>query len=142
MNEMSTRTERINELLKTEVSEIIRREMRDPRLGFITVTDAEVTKDLRHAKIYISVMGDETQKVETLSVLQRAAGFIRTEFGRRAAMRSIPDISFRMDTAIEQGSRIFELLQQVKHDEEKCPPGGGSIAACRGVVPDRRAYKS
>ena len=116
---MSTRTERIRELLKTEISEIIRREMKDPRLGFITITDAEVTKDLRHAKVYVSVLGDEKQKEETLLILQRASGFIRTEFGRRTAMRMLPDISFKMDVATAHGSRIFELLQQVKRDDEK-----------------------
>lgn len=116
---MSTRTERVAELLKVEISDIIRRELKDPRLGFITITDVEVTKDMRHAKVYISVLGDETQKKESLAVLQTASGYIRNEFGHRAAMKIIPDISFRMDSAVEQGSRIFELLQQVKHDEQK-----------------------
>lgn len=116
---MTTRQERINEMLKIEVSDIIRRELKDPRLGFITITGAEVSKDLRHAKIFISVMGDENQKQETLSVLQKASGFIRSEFGKRATMKMIPDISFRMDSGVEHGARIFELLQQVKSDEQK-----------------------
>lgn len=114
---MSTRTERVKELLRTEISDIIRREIKDPRLGFVTITDAEVTKDLRHAKVYISVMGDDKQKAETLSVLQHASGYIRGEFGRRAFMKIIPEITFKMDSAIDQGVRIFELLQQVKSDD-------------------------
>jgi ribosome-binding factor A len=116
---MSTRTERVEELLKVEISDMIRRDLKDPRLGFITITDAEVTKDLRHAKVYISVLGDEKAKEESLSVLQRAAGHIRSEFGRRAHLKIIPDITFKMDTAIDTGTRIFELLQQVKHDGEE-----------------------
>ncbi|MDI6829651.1 MAG: 30S ribosome-binding factor RbfA, partial [Armatimonadota bacterium] len=79
---MPDRLERVKELLKSEISEIIRREIKDPRLGFVTITDAEVSKDLRHAKIYVSVLGDEQQKQETLNILQAAAGFIRGEFGR------------------------------------------------------------
>lgn len=115
---MTTRQEKVEELLKQEISDIIRRELKDPRLGFITITDAEVTKDLRHAKVYVSVMGDEQAKEQTLSILQRAAGFMRGEFGRRAHLKVIPEITFKMDTSIEQGARIFELLQQEKHHEE------------------------
>lgn len=116
---MTTRQEKVNELLKVEISDIMLREMKDPRLGFVTITDVEVTKDLRHATVYISVLGEEKDKETSLAVLQRAAGYIRGEFGRRVHMKVIPEISFRMDTAVERGARIFELLQQVKpHDEE------------------------
>ncbi|MHB0913405.1 MAG: 30S ribosome-binding factor RbfA [Armatimonadota bacterium] len=116
---MSTRTEKVRELLKKEISDIIRRDLKDPRLGFVTITDTEVTKDLRHAKVYISVLGDEKAKQETLSVLQHAAGHVRSEFGRRASMRTIPEISFRLDVSVDHGARIFELLEQVKKDEKK-----------------------
>jgi ribosome-binding factor A len=116
---MTTRQERIKELLRTEISDIIHREIRDPRLGFVTVTDAEVSKDLRYARVFVSVLGDEKEKAESLAVLQNAAGYIRGEFGRRAFMKVIPEISFRLDTAVEHGARIFELLQQVKHDEQE-----------------------
>ena len=115
---MTTRQEKVEELLKVEISDIIRRELKDPRLGFITITDAEVSKDLRHAKVYISVLGDEKAKEESLAVLQRAAGFIRGEFGRRAYMKTIPEIAFKMDTSVEQGARIFELLEQERRHEE------------------------
>ncbi len=116
---MTTRQEKVAELLKTEVSRIIQREMKDPRLGFITVTDAEVSKDLRHAKIFISVMGNDEQKDETLGILQRASSFIRSEFGRHASMKVLPEITFKLDTAVEHGARIFELLQEVRHESEK-----------------------
>lgn len=116
---MTTRQERVKELLKIEISDIIMKEIKDPRLGFVTITDAEITKDLRHAKIYISVYGDEKAKAETLAVLQSAAGYIRGIFGRRVHMKIIPEITFKIDTAVEYGARIFELLQQVEpHDDE------------------------
>jgi len=116
--EMTTRQEKIKELLKVEISDIIRRELKDPRLGFITITDAEVSKDLRYAKVYISVLGDEKAKEESLAVLQHAAGFIRGEFGRRAFLKVIPEITFKMDTSVEHGARIFELLEQEKRHEK------------------------
>ncbi len=116
---MSTRQEKVKELLKQEVSDIIRKEMKDPRLGFITVTDADVSRDLRHAKIFISVLGSEQEQADSLRILQGASSFIRGEFGRRVSMKVLPEISFRSDTAVEHGARIFELLQQVKHEPEE-----------------------
>lgn len=116
---MTTRQERINGLLKTEISDIIMREIKDPRVGFVTITGADVSRDLRHAKVYVSVYGDEKQKEESLAVLQKAAGYIRGEFGRRAFLKIIPEISFKLDTAVEHGARIFELLQQVKPSEDE-----------------------
>jgi len=116
---MSTRTERVEQLLRIEISDILRREIKDPRLGFVTITDVEVTKDLRNAKVFVSVMGDEHAKADSLIVLQRVAGFIRSEFGRRAHLKIIPEITFKMDSAISHGSRIFEILQQVEHKDEE-----------------------
>ena len=116
---MTTRQEKINEFLRAEISEIIRREIKDPRLGFVTIMEVEVTKDLRHASVYVSVMGDDEQKNASLAVLRRAAGYIRGEIGRHAHLKVIPELLFKLDTATERGARIFELLQQVKpHDEE------------------------
>lgn len=116
---MTTRQERVNELLKEEISDIVRREIKDPRIGFITITGADVTKDLRHANVYVSVLGDDQQKSESLAILQRAAGFIRGEIGRRVHIKIVPEINFKLDTAVEHGVRIFELLQQVKTDEQE-----------------------
>jgi len=116
---MTTRQERIEEFLRAEICEIMLREIKDPRLGFVTITEVEVTKDLRHANIYVSVMGEDEEKQASLGVLQRAAGFIRGKFGKHAHLKIIPELSFKLDTAVERGARIFELLQQVKpHDEE------------------------
>lgn len=116
---MSTRQEKVREFLKVEVSRIIQTRMRDPRLGFVTVTDAEVSKDLRHAKIFVSVLGSDEERDRSLATLQSAAGFIRGEFGKHSSMKVLPEISFRFDTSVEHGSRIFELLQQVKHGPDE-----------------------
>lgn len=121
---MTTRQEKVKELLRAEISDIIRKEIKDPRLGFVTITDAQVSKDLRHAKVFISVMGTEEEKKDSLGILQKAAGFIRHEFGRRVSMKNIPELMFTFDQAIETGARIFELLQEVKHEPEE--PGTGS----------------
>jgi ribosome-binding factor A len=113
----SIRKERLEELLRREISEIILREVKDPRIGFVTVTDAEVSKDLCFAKVFVSVLGSPEQQAATLKGLNSATRFIRGEFGQRIKLRQVPEISFRIDTAIQQGTRIHELLEQVKQEE-------------------------
>ena len=123
----STRQRRVQELLVQEISEIVRRELQDPRIGFVTITEAEVTPDLRHARVFFSVLGDATQREETATALNRAAGFVRSEFARRAQMRYVPDIRFQFDPSAERGARISQLLEQVKQDEQAAggPQAGG-----------------
>lgn len=115
---MTTRQEKVKELLKEEISDILRREIRDPRLGFVTITDTEVTADLRHAKIYVSVLGGEEERKATMKCLKSAEGFVRTEFAKRARMKVTPEIQFRFDESVDKGVRIFEILQQIKQEEE------------------------
>jgi len=111
------RKERLEELLKREISDIILREVKDPRIGFVTVTDAEVTRDLCFAKVFVSVLGTEEQQAAALKGLNSATRFIRGEFGQRIKLRQVPEISFRFDKAIQHGARIHELLEQVKRQE-------------------------
>jgi ribosome-binding factor A len=130
----STRQRKVQELLVREVSDILRREMRDPRVGFVTITDAEVTPDLRHAKVYYSVLGDAAARTETANALARAAGFVRGEFGRRAQLRFVPEIRFVYDASAERGARITRLLdaasQERRQDDEEAAeapaPGRGA----------------
>jgi ribosome-binding factor A len=112
------RKERVEELLRREISDIIRREVKDPRIGFVTVTDAEVTRDLTFAKVFVSVLGTMEQQEATLKGLNSATRFIRGEFGQRIKMRQVPEISFRFDKSIQHGARIHELLEQVKQEGE------------------------
>ena len=118
---MSVRQEKVQEQLVQEISEIIRRDLSDPRLGFITLTGAEISRDLRHAKVYISVLGDEEAQKQSLAALNRASGMLRGEFARRAHLRIAPELEFQYDHGIERGARIFELLHSVEGDLKPRP---------------------
>jgi ribosome-binding factor A len=120
---MSVRQERVQEQLVHEISEIIHRDLRDPRLGFVTLTGAEITRDLRHAKIYVSVLGDEEARNQCLKALNNATGLLRGEFARRAHLRIAPELEFRFDHGIERGQRIFDLLHSVEDDLKPRPEG-------------------
>jgi ribosome-binding factor A len=110
---MSIRPTRVGEQMKKELSDIIGRKIKDPRIGFVTVTDVEVTGDLQQAKVYISVLGDNEQRENTLKGLAKAKGFIRTEIGKRIRLRKIPEIQFEFDESIDYGNRIETLLSEL-----------------------------
>ena len=120
---MSVRQEKVQAQLVQQISDIIQRELRDPRLGFVTLTGAEISRDLRYAKIYVSVMGDEKARQESLKALNSAVGLLRGEFARRAHLRFAPELEFRFDEGIERGARIFELLHSVEEDLKPHPEG-------------------
>lgn len=111
------RVSRVGEQIKKELSQILQMELKDPRVGFVTVTGVEVTNDLSQARVYISVMGDDARKEETLRALDKAQGFLRSELGRRIRLRQIPELLFKFDTSIEYGSRIEQLLQEINREE-------------------------
>ena len=110
---MSRRIPRLNEQLKREVSEIIAREVRDPRVGLVIVTGAEVTPDLWVAKIYVQLTGDTVEKEETLAGLKAAAPFVRIALGKRLQLRRVPEIRFLEDLTLERASRIEQILDEV-----------------------------
>lgn len=114
------RVERLREEIKKEASDIIRK-LKDPRVGFVTVTDVEVSGDLRHVKVFVSVYGDDEAKSATMEALTRATGHIRTEIGQRIRLRYTPEIQIRFDESIERGARIFQLLREVQSDGSKEP---------------------
>lgn len=115
---MSHRVNRVGEQMKKELSDIIGRKLKDPRIGFVTVTDVQVTGDLQQAKVYISVLGDSEQKKNTLKGLETAKGFIRTEIGQRIRLRKTPEIIFEFDESIDYGNRIESLIHQLHTDEK------------------------
>lgn len=121
----TTRQRRVQEMLVQEISEIVRREMKDPRVGFVTLTEAEVSADLRHARVFFSVLGDAQQQEDTGKALNRAAGFIRGEFARRAQMRYVPEIRFEYDPSAIRALRISQLLEEVREDDERPISTGG-----------------
>ncbi|HYK74683.1 MAG TPA: 30S ribosome-binding factor RbfA [Pseudoneobacillus sp.] len=113
---MSHRANRVGEQMKKELSDIIGRKIKDPRIGFVTVTDVQVSGDLQQAKVYISVLGDEEQRENTLKGLAKAKGFIRTEVGQRIRLRKTPEIIFEWDESINYGNRINSILHQLQED--------------------------
>ena len=113
------RIEKLQELIKQEMSKMLLKEIKDPRIGFVTVTDVEMTGDLREAKIYISVMGGEEQVKSSLEGLNSALGFVRREIGQRIRLRFTPEISFALDTSLDYGDHIQKLLLQVEGDRDK-----------------------
>ncbi|HKL75734.1 MAG TPA: 30S ribosome-binding factor RbfA [Halanaerobiales bacterium] len=111
------RERKVAEFLKEEVSQIIRREVKDPRIGFVSITDVEVSGDLRHAKVFVSVYGDETEKEETMAGLEKATGFIRKLVGERITTYHTPKIIFRYDDSIEHGVYISNLIKEVREED-------------------------
>ncbi len=108
---MTRRTDRINELFREEISELLLRHVKDPRIsGLITITAVENSEDMRHAKVYISVLGTEEERTSALAGLQAAAGFIRHELVERLSLRRVPELSFIRDDSIERGAHVLELL--------------------------------
>lgn len=118
---MSHRPERLAEAIKKEISDMLQHELKDPRIGFATITSVEVTGDLRYAKVFISVYGSEAEKKESLSVLQKAQGFIRSELGRRIRLRYTPEVTFKLDESIGHGAKIMKLLHDVNQEEKVNP---------------------
>jgi len=114
---MAHRIERVNSLIRQEISELLQRQVKDPRLGnLITVIDVSTSSDLRHAKIFVSRMGSEEEKQETLSVLAAASGFFRNELAKRLRLRRIPELSFQWDNSIERGDYLSQLIDEVSSD--------------------------
>ncbi|SDD44755.1 30S ribosome-binding factor RbfA [Sporomusa acidovorans] len=111
------RVEKVQEFIKQEISKIILTELKDPRIGFVTVTRVEATGDLRSAKVYISLMGNDNQKAETWAGLTKALGYVRAEIGKRIRMRFTPELSLHLDETLEYSARIQELIQKIKQEE-------------------------
>lgn len=107
------RANRLAETLKEEISQLIRVELKDPRIGFVTLTSVDVADDLSHAKVYISVLGTEEEGNASLDALNRAAGFVRSEIGKRIRLRHVPSIVFKYDPSIQHGAHIAKLLKDV-----------------------------
>ena len=108
-------------MLREQIAEILLRELKDSRLGFVTITDSEVTRDLRHAKVFVSILGSEQDRQQNMAILKKAEKFIRVALSRRLSMKVLPEIHFELDTSVDRGVRIFELLEQIKRDDEEKP---------------------
>jgi len=120
------RTDRVEELLKEEIARVVRLEVKDPRVGFATIMHVDVSRDLRHARVYVSVMGDEEEKQASVEALRRASGFIRGRVGREVTLKRLPELHFEIDRTLEQAARIEELLDRTDGDPVDEEPGGES----------------
>ena len=111
---MGHRIGRVNNLIRHEISELLQRQVKDPRLGsFITVTEVSTSPDLRYAKIFVTSIGGEEQKQAALSGLAAAAGFFRSELAKRLELRRVPELKFEWDDSIERGARLLKLIDEV-----------------------------
>lgn len=119
----ATRKHRLQDQLREVLSEVIRREMRDPRFsdGLLSITDVEVTADYKNATVFISVLGSDEARAEKLNLLRGASGVLREELKRSKAFINVPSLTFKYDETIERGSHIFEVLEQVKREDAARP---------------------
>lgn len=114
----SVKQERIGALIRNHLSYLFERgEVRDPRLNFVSVTDVEVSADVRYAKVFVRVLGSEEDQAQALAALSRAAGFLRTKLAGRLRLRYMPELSFHLDQALEYGNRIDALLDEIHQTE-------------------------
>jgi ribosome-binding factor A len=113
---MTMRTTRVGELLRAEISELLLREVKDPRVGrgMVTITEVRVSPDLRRAVVYVSHLGTESERAEALEGLQHSAPFLHRELVHRLSLRNVPELVFRFDPSIERGARLAELIEQVR----------------------------
>jgi ribosome-binding factor A len=125
---VTRRTRQVGEFLREELTDIIRREVKDPRIGFMSVTRVDVTPDLRHAAVYISVLGTDEEREETLKALRSASGFIRHHLKPRLRMRQIPELEFRDDRSMEHAEQIARTLREISVVPVKTTPVEGEEA--------------
>jgi ribosome-binding factor A len=110
---VTQRTDRIDQLLREEIGRLITEEVADPRIGFATITRVETTPDLRHARVWVSVIGQPTERRETVAALGRAMPFVRRELGKTLRIKRIPDLHVELDDTAERGTRVLQLLDEL-----------------------------
>ncbi|MGS4143059.1 30S ribosome-binding factor RbfA [Staphylococcus pseudintermedius] len=114
---MNMRAERVGEQMKKELMDIINNKLKDPRVGFLTITDVQPTNDLSLAKVYLTVLGSDKERENTFKGLEKAKGFIKSEIGQRMRLRIVPDLQFEYDESIEYVNRIERLIQDLNHND-------------------------
>ncbi|MFC2468884.1 MAG: 30S ribosome-binding factor RbfA [Negativicutes bacterium] len=140
------RMERVQELMKQELSKIILQDLKDPRIGFVTVTAVDVSSDLRNARVYVSLMGSEQQIADSWRGLQSSRGFLRREIGHRVRLRYTPELTLELDKSVDYGVHIQELLQKIKKtrkiEHENYNGRSGVVSKTRRALPDYGAHES
>ena len=128
------RSRRVAEQIQRELADLIRLEVKDPRVGMITLTEVEVSRDLSHAKVYFTLLGDAERLAETEDGLARAAGFLRSELSHRMQLRTVPELHFAHDASVERGMRLSQLIDRAV--------AADSSMATQAAAPRRRRTKS
>jgi ribosome-binding factor A len=113
------RSRRIAEQIQRELSEIVRVELKDPRVGMITLTDVEVTPDGEHAKVFFTALGEPSRVDQATEGLQHAAGYLRSQLARRLKVRVVPHLQFQYDPSVERGARLSQLIDQAVAEDTK-----------------------
>jgi ribosome-binding factor A len=126
---MTARTDRIDQLLRQEIGEILARDVQDPRIGFVTITDVETAPDLSNAKVWVSVIGQPAEREQAMRALQHAMPFVRRELGSRIRLRRIPELHVRSDETAQRGTRVMRLLAELESGSlpEDAPPVDESL---------------
>jgi ribosome-binding factor A len=121
----SQRIERVQKLLRSEISSILLRKLKDPRVGMVTITEVNASPDLKTAQVFFSVLKEDESEAEALAGLKSAAGFIRSELMRVLHLRPMPVLEFDLDASLARGARTLDLLDQVLHEQEDDDPRAG-----------------
>jgi ribosome-binding factor A len=119
---MSRRTEQVGDEIQRVLGDVIQNEVKDPRVGFVTVTGVTMTPDMSRANVRVSIMGGEAERKETMKALVRARGFLRRRVGEEVSLRIVPDIVLHLDTSLDQAMRITELLHEIEEERKVNPP--------------------
>ena len=119
------RLQRVNQLIREEISLVLQRELKDPRLGFVTITEVDIAKDLRTAKVYVSVLGSEADWKSSLSALEHARGFIRSWLTPRLRLRAIPHLTFHPDRSMAHAAHIQTVLEELRLSEGRAAGEAG-----------------
>ena len=123
-----SRTQRIGDQMQRELAQLIRREVKDPRLGLVTITAVDVSRDLSHAQVYVTVMGQDgnDEVAQSIKVLNTAAGFLRKQIGREMKLRTVPQLHFRYDESVSRGAHLSALIERAVAEDSQHQPGSAS----------------
>lgn len=116
---VTRRQRRVSALIREAISELLQREVADPRLALVTITDVETSADLREAHVYVTFLGDSQKQEDSLEVLRKAASFLRRQLGRRVYLRYVPDLTFHLDPSVEQSQRIDRILEELESSRKQ-----------------------
>jgi ribosome-binding factor A len=140
---MSRRTERLEEQIKTDLADMLQRGVTDPRLSsgaLISITDVEVTADLRYARVYVSILGSDEEVRSTFSAIRHATGYFRHELAQLLTLRYVPELAFHLDTSVQRGARVLELLKQIE-DESSATAAPATTEAGKRVKKQRKTSR-